>query len=137
MPPLRPLLGVTALLAAAACAGGVSLTQALRLGPEYRYADVIEDYDRQRFKEVRPRLPPFQAVEYVDDHPPGADRHAPTSYATQYAVAPAIVVIGQEQQKRLLVDGRPDVPPDLGPDRRAVLEYDAGNGVRLYRAEGP
>jgi hypothetical protein len=137
MPSLRPLLGVTALLAAAVCAGAVSLTQALRLGPEYRYADVIEDYDRQRLNEVRPRLPPFQAVEYVDDHPPGADRAAPTGYATQYAVAPAVVVIGQGRQERFLLDGRPDVPPDLEPDRRAVLEYDAGNGVRLYRAEGP
>jgi hypothetical protein len=115
----------------------VSLTQAIQLGPEYRYADVIEDYDRQRLNEVRPRLPPFQAVEYVDDHPPGSDRHAPTGYAAQYAVAPAVVVIGQGRQTRLLVNGRPDVPPALDPDRRAVLEYDAGNGVRLYRAEGP
>jgi hypothetical protein len=133
---VRSILGLVVLLGAAAISCAVSLTEAVQLRPDYRYADVAADYEQQRLHDVRPLLPPFTKVEFVNANPfPG--RTPPTGYLTQYYLAPAIVVIDGGPQVYVLVDGRPDVEPTLDVTRRLVLVHDAGNGVRLYRGEEP
>jgi len=132
---VRPTLGVLSLLTAAVLSSVVSVAQALRLGPDYRHADVIAEYEERRLNEVRPLLEPYHSVEYRAKDPPGAAGALQTGYLTQYVVVPAIVVEGTKRPW-LLLDGRPESGPPDDP-RRLVLEHDAGNGVRLYRAEGP
>jgi hypothetical protein len=131
----RPTLGVRLLLTAALIVSAASLVQALRLGPRYRHADVIAEYDEHRMNEVRALLAPYGSVEYRIDDPPGVPGALASGYLTQYVVVPAVVV-ERTQRPRLLLDGRPDSAPPNDP-RPLILEHDAGNGVRLYRAEGP
>jgi hypothetical protein len=132
----RPTLGVAVLLVAALISCVFSLVQALFLGPDYRDADILADYDEQRLNEVRPLLSPFTAIEYHDDDPDGK-RIGQTDYLTQYVLCPAVIVIDGPPQTRLLIDGRPHAEPVLDGQRRWTLERDAGNGVRLYRIEEP
>lgn len=134
---LRPHLGVTILLTAAAISCGVSLTQAVQLRSDYRYADVVAVYEERRLNDLRPLLPPFTKVEYVKDNPLKSERFAPTGYLTQYFLAPAVVVIDGGPQTWVLVDGRPGAEPAVEATRRLVLVHDAGNGVRLFRVEEP
>jgi hypothetical protein len=131
----RPTLGVAVVLIAAAVTCASSLGQLLYLGPDYRHADVLADYDGRRFNALRPLLTAGSTVEYVEDLPPGSVQDFGYGYATQYALCPAVVVLNRKPQAQILLNGRPDSEPaDLG---RLVLELDAGNGVRLYRAGEP
>jgi hypothetical protein len=133
----RPVLGITLLLTAAAIWCVVALTQAVLVRSDYRYADVVANYEEHRLSDVRPLLPPFTKVEYVNDSPLDTGQFAPTGYLTQYFLAPALITIDNGPQTWVLIDGRPDEEPVLDPKRRLVLKHDAGNGVRLYCIEEP
>jgi hypothetical protein len=106
-------------------------------GPSYRHADVLADYDRQRFNDIRALLAPGSTVEYVEDLPPEFGPDICYGYATQYVVCPAVVVLHGKPQSQVLLNGRADGEPAGLDQRRLVLKRDAGNGVRLYRAREP
>jgi hypothetical protein len=134
---LRAILGITLLLIVAVISSAVSLTRAVQLGPDYRYADMVTDYEGRRLNDIRPLLPSFTTISYLNEQPYPDDPAAPSYYLAQYFLAPTIVVIDGSTQGRVLVDGQPDREPAVLSRRRLVLEYDAGNGVRLYRVEEP
>jgi hypothetical protein len=135
MSRLRLILGVGSLLTAAAAACAFSLVQSFSLGPDYRHADVLAEY-HLRMGEIRPRLSAFSRIEYIEDRPPAGERFGHCGYVTQYVLCPAVVVIDGGPQARVLVDGR-EAEPAIAARRGLILEWDACNGVRLYRAEGP
>jgi len=103
---------------------------------QYSGSSLIRGYDGNRYAKLKAALPPHSVVGYVDDEPDKTARDA--KYAiTRYVLVPAVVAQG------------PDYPLVVGNFRDAhknpeevaagtwTLVQDFGNGVKLFRTQGP
>jgi hypothetical protein len=124
----------TILLLAAACLSGVGqLTSILLMPPpDYRWARIVDHYDRDRYAGIDEYLPPRGVVGFVNDT--AGDNDVQDYYLSQYVLTPRVLV-EDPAQPLLLVNGRPGQP--LRQFGTAILVGDLGNGVRVYRQGAP
>jgi hypothetical protein len=133
-----PALAVLPLAAAGVCAalGALSFYNATR-ALNATYADPFRVQSTERaLAPVRVQVPLRAVVGYISDVSVATDRGRTAFFATQYALAPRLLVEVEKLPSFEYVIGNWDKPAGRGPLETAqqlTVVQDFGNGVVLYR----
>jgi hypothetical protein len=129
----RTRVGMMVLIIGACVSAGRQIADVfVTASPQEGDAEVVADYDAQRFAGLSDVLPPGGVAGYLTStkHNSNPDRsHA----LAQYVLAPCLIVLGVEQPLVLVDYGSDEETPPTLAGRPLLRELP--NGVRLYGTE--
>lgn len=130
--PIRAKIAVGILVLVALISNIRLLSRTLRSHPDLFAADEITRHE-DRLAEVKECLPSYGVVGYAGDEHFGDREQEMSFYATQYALAPLIVVNAIDREWVVGCFRGDALLPQTGAGSDLILVKDLSNGVRLFR----
>ena len=133
--PLRALIGVAA--AAVLCLAGAYGTYDSLITQSREFPDYFKiETQQRRFAAMAATLPPDTILGYISDQPHDSRDGSASFYGVQYALAPRLVVVESDRNRRKLVVGSFWKKPDIAEIEKTYhlrLVEDFGMGAYLFR----